>query len=42
MQLAAADLRLRREDADLGHQIVMNLTLDRERSFDVDLVRMCA
>ena len=37
MELAAAVLCLRREDADLGHQIVVDLALDRERRFDIDL-----
>ena len=37
MQLAAAPLRLLREDADLGHEIVVDLALDLERRLDVDL-----
>ena len=37
MQLAAAATCLLREDANLGHQIVMDLALDLERRFDVDL-----
>ncbi len=38
MQLAAAERRLRGEDADLGHQIVPDLALDRQRRFDIDVV----
>ncbi len=42
MDLAAADLRLRSEDADLGHQIVADLALDLERSLDVHRRSACA
>ena len=42
MQLAAADRGLRCEDADLGHQVVMDLALDLERRFDIDAIRVRA
>ena len=38
MDLSAADRCLRCKDADLGHQIVTDLALDRERGVDVDVV----
>ena len=37
VELAAADRRLRGEDANLGHQIVVDLALDRQRRLDIDL-----
>jgi hypothetical protein len=36
MDLAAADRRLRRKDANLGHEIVMDLAFHLERRVDVD------
>ena len=36
MELAAADFRLRGEHANLGHEIVADLALDRERGVEVD------
>src|SRR5579872_5887970 len=40
MELAAADFGLRSEDANLGHQIVPDLALDRESAVDVDFLCM--
>ena len=37
MQLPAADRGLGGVDANLGHEIVADLVLDRERGFEVDL-----
>ncbi len=37
VQLAASVRRLTREDANLGHQIVVDLAFDRKRRVDVDL-----
>ncbi len=42
MQLSAAALCLLGEDANLGHQIVMNRALDLERGLDVDVGGMRA
>jgi len=41
LQLAAADRRLLRIDANLGHQVMADLALDRERSGQIDVVGMC-
>ena len=40
MNLAAADRRLRSEDANLGHEVVPDLAFDRMRGRDVDLARV--
>lgn len=42
MQLAAAALRLLGEDANLGHEIVMNRALYLQSGIDVDVARICA
>jgi hypothetical protein len=42
MQLPPADRRLRSEDADLRHEIVPDLPLDRERRIDIDVLDMGA
>ncbi len=42
MQLAAADRRLFREDANLRHQIVMNLRFDLMCGIQIDVVAMRA
>ena len=39
VQLRAAERRLRSEDANFGHQVVMDLALDLERRIDVDARR---
>ena len=38
MDLAAADGRLRREDANLGHEVVPDLAFDGERRGQIDVV----
>ncbi len=42
MDLAAADRRLRRVDANLGHEVVADLALDRQRRFEIDVLAVRA
>ncbi len=42
VQLAASDRCLAREHANLGHEIVADLALDRERRRQINVLGMCA